>query len=339
MTTSTAARPIFVIGAQRSGTTLLQGLLGAHPAIAAPPELHFWFRVAMLGDSWGDRRDPDVLARIVHEALHPPLGTLDDMGVDEAAVVERAATGDRSWPSILDALLRTFAEQHGKPRWSEKSPGQPAGIMARWFPTSQLVHIVRDPRDCVVSNVRAPWGERDAGVLARRWREHTLASIAVGSRVGPDRYLRIRYEDLVRDPEAVLRVVLAFLDEPWDPRVLEDASARTTALSRVAAPFQARLLDRPSPRDVPHETWERGARARTVAITHDLLEPLGYATARPAARVAGHALNVANAHRRLPDLRWRWEAMRARRDPARLPALVERYQQRAIAPLEDRASA
>ena len=48
-------RPIFVVGFQRSGTTLLQSLLGAHPRIAAPPEVHFFFRIYGLRDYWGSR--------------------------------------------------------------------------------------------------------------------------------------------------------------------------------------------------------------------------------------------------------------------------------------------
>ena len=64
-------RPIFVVGFQRSGTTLLQSLLGAHPRIAAPPEMHFVFRVAALADYFGDLADDDNLARALHETINP----------------------------------------------------------------------------------------------------------------------------------------------------------------------------------------------------------------------------------------------------------------------------
>lgn len=324
-----SARPIFVLGFQRSGTTLLQSLLGAHPSIAAPPELHFWFRVALLGPAWGDLHDDRVLRRVVDEALHPAVPLLQEAGFDPATVTARAATGPRTWPAILDAIMTDFAERHGKPRWSEKSPGQPAGVVHRWFPDAQLVHIVRDPRDCIASNIAAPWGERDALVLARRWRRHTLDTVATGSRAGPDRYLRIRYEDLVADTTATLRVVFAFLDEPMPDDPLGDHAERRTALAPAAAPHQQRLLDRPAPADRPTGARERLVRARAAAATRKLLQPFGYDPVTPRALAAGSLANLLLLPRALPALGWAWRARRARRDPTRLPQVVADYQQRA----------
>jgi len=60
-------RPIFVVGFQRSGTTLLQSLLGAHPRIAAPPEVHFFFRIHQLRDYWGDLAETANAAQASHD--------------------------------------------------------------------------------------------------------------------------------------------------------------------------------------------------------------------------------------------------------------------------------
>ena len=238
-------RPIFVVGFQRSGTTLLQALLGSHSAIAAPPEPHYGFRVQLRARTWeGELTDDAVLARAVHTALHPPVPLLADAGFDEDRILARAAAGPRTHAGVLDAILRDAVEAQGARRWSEKSPGQPAGAALGWFPDAQLVHIVRDPRDTVASNVGGPVGRaRTRGSSLHRWRRFTLDTLRVGARVGPAQYLRIRYEDLVADPDATMRVVFAFLGEDPEDADLDDPAQRRPTLAAVAAPHQR--LDEP----------------------------------------------------------------------------------------------
>lgn len=325
MSPSGSRPPIFVIGFQRSGTTLLQSLLGAHPAIAAPPELHFWFRVELLAATWGDLGDDAVLRRVVQEALHPPVPLLDGAGFDVDRVVARAASGPRTYAGVLDAIMWDFAERHGAVRWSEKSPGQPPDVALRWFPDAQLVHIVRDPRDTVASNVATPWGERQPWVLARRWRRFTLRAMHVGNRVGPSQYLRIRYEDLCDDPDAVMRLVFSHLREDFDPAILDDPARREAALAPVAAPHQ-RL-------EQPITPGARGGsrlqRARVAATTHDLLPGLGYPAASSRAIAVGRLANAVTVPTAWRAARWRWRARRAARDPDRLPAVLGDFQQQA----------
>ncbi|MEA2124455.1 MAG: hypothetical protein QOI80_1237, partial [Solirubrobacteraceae bacterium] len=87
--------PIFVLGHERSGTTLLQALLGAHPRIAAPPETYFLFRVAQHAAYLGDLADDANLDRALREALDVPGGLLEEAGFDHARVLARAARGPR----------------------------------------------------------------------------------------------------------------------------------------------------------------------------------------------------------------------------------------------------
>ncbi len=321
-------RPIFVVGVQRSGTTLLQSLLGAHPAIAAPPELHYWFRVQLRSLAWdGDLTDDDVLARAVHTALNPPVALLAEAGFDEAAVLARAAAGPRTHAGVVEAIMRDAADRQGARRWSEKSPGQPAGVALGWFPDAQLVHIVRDPRDTVASSVRAPWGEHDPWVLAHRWRRFTRDTLRVGARVGPGSYLRVRYEDLVADPVATMRVVFAFLDEAFDPAILDDPDLRRPTLAPVAAPHQR--LDEPvAPRPDPVPA-PRLQRARVGAAAHGLLAGLGYPVPSLAARSVGHLANAVLAPASWDAARWWWRGRRARHDPRRLESVLDQFEQRA----------
>ncbi|MBV9254358.1 MAG: sulfotransferase, partial [Actinobacteria bacterium] len=119
-------RPIFVVGYERSGTTLLQAMLGAHPHIAAPPELHYLLRIGELRDYYGDLADDASLRHALHDTLNPPLDILAGCGFDEDVLFEAARPTDRSYRALLQVVMDDFARRHGKARWSEKTPGQTA---------------------------------------------------------------------------------------------------------------------------------------------------------------------------------------------------------------------
>jgi LPS sulfotransferase NodH len=283
-------RPIFVAGYQRSGTTLLQSLLGAHPRIAAPPETYFVFRIVLLADRYGDLTDDDRLKLVVHDALHPPADLLGDSGFDERRVFERVvASGERSMRGVFDALMRDFAERQGKARWSDKSPGQRAEASLRLFPEAQIIHIIRDPRDVIASSLATPWTKADAYQLAREWRRFTLDNIRTGRAAGPGAFLQIRYEDLAADPRAALRIVFSFLDEDNDTSVIENVAGKRPSVGKNAAPWQSRVLEAIEP--APSNAWRQRLSARdrqaVNAIVYRELEALGYEGAGRRDRVAG----------------------------------------------------
>src|SRR4051794_19699469 len=211
-----AESPIFVVGYQRSGTTLLQSLLGAHPRIAAPPELHFILRVAYFGDYFGDLPDDETLRRALQGALTPPVDILAECGFDEAALFARAAAGPRTYAGLFAAIMDEYAERNGKERWAEKTPSQRPDDIWNLFPDALVVHIVRDAREVVASSVDMPWERRRAAAIARDLRHFTLESVERGRRAGAGQYLQVRYEDLTRAPEAVLRLICTFVGEDYE---------------------------------------------------------------------------------------------------------------------------
>src|SRR5215218_8096124 len=216
-----AERPIFVVGYQRSGTTLLQSLLGAHERIAAPPELHFILRVAYFQDYFGDLAEDGNLRRALHEALNPPVDLLAECGFSEEELFERARSGPRTYAGLFAAIMDDFAERAGKGRWAEKTPSQRPDDIYNLFPDALVVHILRDPREVVASNVEWAVERRNAAAIARDLRRFTLESIERGRRAGPGHYLQLRHEDLTRDPEATLRQICTFVGEDYDAGMLD----------------------------------------------------------------------------------------------------------------------
>jgi hypothetical protein len=284
-----AERPIFVVGYQRSGTTLLQSLLGAHPRIAAPPEIHFWLRIVDLADHWGDLSIDARAATVVHELLDAPLGMLDGAGFDEAELTAAFLRTDRSYAALLTTAMSDFARRHGKQRWSEKSPHQRPARIWSLLPTAQILHIVRDPRDVAASETKT-FDQLPAWTSAERFCHFTERSVADASTAAPDAYRRIRYEDLATDPERVMREVCSFLGEDFSDHVVT-ASRTGTAAIPATTPWQREAAE---PVRAPRSTWQaalgKRQRALVCAVVDDLLPVLGYPPSPPGTVRLGKAL-------------------------------------------------
>ena len=204
--------PVFVIGADRSGTTFLGDCL------AVLPELSY-------------HHEPEVIkaaSRYVYEKR---------WGFRRA----RAFFG-----LVYGWLMRIHLDGHR--RFAEKTPTNSfiVPFLARAFPDSVFVHIVRDGRDATLSHLRQPWllaaslatGRRDPGgyrhgpdarfwVEADRrrefettsdvhrcawsWRRHTSAALEGTANLPPERYHELRYEALVADPAGEGNRLLDFL--------------------------------------------------------------------------------------------------------------------------------
>ncbi len=185
-----------------------------------------------------------------------------------------------SFADTIRELYSLAAAQRGKPRYADKTPMHVLHLrrLGRLFPEARFVHVVRDGRDVALSYRSVGWGPTTVEDAAMRWRRSVLRGRRDGERLGPDRYREVRYEDLVTDPERVLRELCAFLDLEWDDGVLHhhERAAEVIAATRFPG-AHSRLLLPPTPglRD-----WRREMPAADVArfeaIAGGLLEELGY---------------------------------------------------------------
>jgi hypothetical protein len=218
----------FVVGAPRSGTTLLRLMLDAHPELAVPPET--WFLRAAVGLRGRGTRLRDRLFELVTD-----FPTWDDMHLSRREF-RRALDAVEPFDLAdgVRAFYRLYAERQGKPRWGDKTPAYSAylGAIERLLPEARFVHLIRDGRDVAVS-VRPLWfapGD-DIRTLARDWRDRVRRARRLGR--GCRHYLEVRYEDLVRTPRAELERLAAFLELPYDPameRYHESGGARIAEL-------------------------------------------------------------------------------------------------------------
>jgi sulfotransferase family protein len=214
-------RPIFVTGCPRSGTTMLQLMLHSHPRIAIPPETRFVLSTYRHRLHFGDleiRANRRELAKFILRRGHK----FRDLGLDRWQTRRQIVLAPPTLGSAIGTVFRAYADRFDRPRWGDKWPAyhRYLEIVVRLFPDAHIVHIVRDPRDCVASLKRMPWWNRSVYHSMAAWAQavdHTEAA----SRRWPGSVTAVQYERLVADPERELRNLAAALGEEYDPQMAE----------------------------------------------------------------------------------------------------------------------
>jgi hypothetical protein len=281
-----SAPPLLVLGVRRSGTTLLRVMLDRHSELAVPDESYF---VPQLADRHRGRVDVD---RFVADLRRLPTLREWDVPVEEVRARLRPgmAVGD-----AIAAVYETYAARRGKSRFGDKTPMymQHLRLLERLFPEARFVHLIRDGRDAALSFLAMPEGivtrtwahPESAAGFACQWRAEVTAARRLGCRVGPERYLEVRYEELVVAPEQGLRRICDFAGLEFEQGMLEYAGGVDVS----AKPHQRSLAKPPTAglRDWREQMAPEDVRA-FEAVAGDLLLELGYGAAQrptPAGRL------------------------------------------------------
>lgn len=219
--------PVFIVGMPRSGTTLLAGMLNAHPDLAIGPETGFctqFWRNGICSDALNESKRRAWIDTLVNSDAVKDAKLSDST---MAQLERRFQTHGTTYVATLDIWMQTIATEHGKTRWGEKTPRHIEHVprLLRWFPNARVVCIVRDPRDVHHSLNRVKWDAESALEHAFRWRAYALTA----RRLERDpRVAVIRYEDLVTDPERALAAVCQHVALEFDPLMLQPQNAPAT---------------------------------------------------------------------------------------------------------------
>ena len=194
-------------------------MLDAHPDLAIPPETGFLARIPPPSEATAAGPDAlaDVMTRHTPEAPNWP-----DFGLSERAVRARlAAIHPFDATEGIRTFYRMYAEARDATRWGDKTPSYCFHVshVEALVPEARFVHIVRDGRDVAVS-LRRRWFSpgHDIEVQAEHWRRHVEA--ARDGCASTRHHVEVRYEDLVRSPEATLRPVCELLELDLHPAML-----------------------------------------------------------------------------------------------------------------------
>ena len=260
-------------------------MLRAHPRIAIPPETRLLLDAYEHRGAYGDLRllpSRTALAEWIVAGAGTRFGAL---GLDPRSVRDEIIAGPPTLGSALEITMRAYARRLGKPRWGDQRPGyvQHIDALLRMFPDAQIVHLVRDGRDCVAALKRTPWWRMGVHHAIATWTQALDAGEAAAQRLPSDAYLEIQYERLTADPEGELRRLCAFLDEEYAPSMAQvslEPASEIAADRRSLARWEAELCE---------------------AVMTDRLLAYGYEPS-PAGRPAAHHLAryaTVTTHRRL----------------------------------------
>jgi hypothetical protein len=211
--------PFFITGLGRSGTTLLRLMLTSHPNIAIPYESHFIDDYQKNIQKYGELNDHRNLNKLVSAILSEETLNMWDCEYSVETII--SSINERSLKGVLDAIYTQYAESKGKTRWGDKSDyldGIPE--INTVFPDSRFVHIIRDGRDVIKSVNKLNWGPNDLIAGANWWAEYVRLGRRLGALLGPDRYIEVRYEDLVTNPVEELTKICHFLEEEFSDKML-----------------------------------------------------------------------------------------------------------------------
>lgn len=225
-------RPIFVVGCPRSGTTMLQLMLHAHPRIAIPPENRFLLNAYAERATFGDLADAANRRRLGVWLTRSK--TFRDMGLDTREVIEEIMHGPPTLGSAMGILFRAYANRFGKPRWGDKRPSylNNLGTVLSLFPDAQIINIVRDGRDCIASLRETPWHKKEICHSISQWARAMDNTFRARAQLPADSYYEVRYEHLVNEPERELRWMCGFLQEEYHPAMREPSTIASVAVPR-----------------------------------------------------------------------------------------------------------
>jgi hypothetical protein len=293
---------LFIVGCPRSGTTLLQRMINAHPQITVTPESHWIPR--LIEKPWAATAEGTVTRKLIRRLItHPKFARLR---ISREQVRKLAPKGQAvSYPGLVTRILDLYANAQGKPLVADKTPDYVRSIrlLHTLWPAARFVHLIRDGRDVCLSMLEWPkvhprpgnfvtWMQDPVSTAAWWWQLNVQLGRQAGKSLGSKLYYELRYESLVTCPREQCEALLDFLNLPFDESVLQFHAEPLDAdpgleKKRAGLPVTSGLRN-----------WQFEMPAQDVerfeAVAGELLDELHYPRAVPQPRMAAlkHASRI-----------------------------------------------
>ena len=214
-------QPIFIVGCERSGTTILRLMLNEHSRIALPPQTKFSRKLYKRRLLFGNLVIKENRKKIIQWMLERKNNTkLIDLKLDDK-VLEKIWNKCTTLGAIIASVFQQYSLERNKPRWGDKRPYYIRYItqLFRLYPDAQIIHVVRDGHDCLASLKKMPWWGKNVIFSMLNWR-HAIRIGSNTANVYKNQFMEIRYEDLIKEPESQLEQICEFLNESYEPEMI-----------------------------------------------------------------------------------------------------------------------
>lgn len=267
-------RQIFIGGCPRSGTTMLGSILGGAPGCVVTPESHFKQTIPLhLGVDWkeGVRRDA-LLAALASNFRFRIWETSLPTVADLPEHLDSLAYAD-----FIHGLIGRYVAPRDWQVWIDHTPQniQNPLLLLQLFPDARFIHLVRDPRAVAASLLPLDWGPNDAAQAAIFWAQKMAYGLAAERYLG-ERCIRVRYEDILADPQETIGSLCRFCGIDYHESMLDGSAFRVPAYTQRQ---HALVGSRPSREKL--ESWRARLDIWQVAEIErglgDLMVMLGYA--------------------------------------------------------------
>ncbi len=276
-------RPLFIGGCDRSGTTMLGDILGATAQSFATPESQWVHQLAprLHLDAFAD--NAAMLDWLCDEFRFAVWGLQRGRDLEELALPLDDARG--CIEAILQQYLaRNLPAKSGAQVWVDHTPDNVRyyPLLRKLFPDARYVHIVRDGRAVYQSVRDLDWGPNNAYMGTRFWSERLEQALGVELAEG-ENCLRVRYEDILRDPGNEIARICRFAQLPYDEKMLSGGGVILPGFTRG----QHELVGRP-PDASRLDAWRSRLRRREIddfeawPASRLFLQKLGYDLDTPA---------------------------------------------------------
>lgn len=215
--------PFFIIGGQRSGTTLLRLMLNNHSEVSVPEEGTFWMPLLRReaknpGSVFGEQAMKNAQQYLLTNGQFSLWKIEDDSLANAFSKLDKPTL-----KSMIDAVYGLVAERNGKSRWGDKTPSffRMVPVLATMFPKARFVHIIRDGRDVYLSQRNMGIHSRNVSSAALEWKIKVDQARKDMQKYAPGRYVDLKFEDLLTETEKSLRQVSDFIGIPWEQGMLD----------------------------------------------------------------------------------------------------------------------
>jgi len=215
---------ILILGSERSGTNLLRALLSSHSKIASPPPAGFVDALGGIQDSYQKNNNSFNLSELIDDVIklttthHNPW----DITLNSKEITERLQSSTL-W-DVFRVVNEIYAEQHKKTNWCSKEPGLFKYIndLSENIQSAKFVYLVRDGRDVAASMLKGHLHEFHTYAAAQTWSWSQKQCLnALKDPQLADKIYLVKYEDLIGNPEEIMRNLMNFLGIEFEKTQLQ----------------------------------------------------------------------------------------------------------------------